>query len=130
MERITNNDLRIGYLLAPEYLSLKRPRTRSECPEFRPCPFIGCRYNLYLDVDGRLGVKDAARPWDMPAHGSCALDIAEEGEKTLEEIAAILGVTRERVRQIEESAMAKVSERIPFVHVRSLLKGKDNDDVF
>ena len=118
MERITNSDLRIGHLLAPEYLSLKRPKTRAECPEFRPCPFIGCRYNLYMDVDGRLGIRDEARPWDMPAHGSCTLDIADGGEKTLEEIAAIMGVTRERVRQIEEMAMARIEERAPYVLIR------------
>lgn len=33
---------------------------------------------------------------------SCALDLAEErGGMTLEEISGVLGVTRERVRQIE-----------------------------
>ena len=39
-------------------------------------------------------------------------------KKTLEEIAAIMGVTRERVRQIEEMAMAKISERTPYVLIR------------
>jgi DNA-directed RNA polymerase sigma subunit (sigma70/sigma32) len=38
----------------------------------------------------------------------CALAVANEGAHTLEEIAEILGVTRERVRQIEEAAIAKL----------------------
>src|SRR5581483_6244692 len=42
---------------------------------------------------------------------SCALDVAAEGGTTLEEIAGILNVTRERVRQIEERALIKVRRR-------------------
>jgi len=38
---------------------------------------------------------------------SCALDVAEDGPKTLAQVGEILGVTRERVRQIEEMAIAK-----------------------
>lgn len=35
----------------------------------------------------------------------CALDVANEGARTLEEVAAVLGVSAERVRQIEEHAI-------------------------
>jgi len=115
MPRITDTDLKIGHLLYPEYHSLKRPTKRDECPPMRPCPFIGCRYNLYLDINGDLG-KDAA-PWEG---ANCALDIAEEGPKSLEELAAILKITRERVRQIVEAGMAKLQPKIPYALHRHL----------
>jgi hypothetical protein len=38
---------------------------------------------------------------------SCVLDEAERGPQTLEHIADVLGVTRERVRQIEAKALTK-----------------------
>jgi hypothetical protein len=117
MPRITDTDLKIGHLLYPEYHSLARPKTRGECPTVRPCPFIGCRYNLYLDVNGDLSAN--ATPWmpnevyDQPV-SNCALDIAEEDGKSLEEIAAILKITRERVRQIIESGLAKMKQQVPY----------------
>lgn len=42
---------------------------------------------------------------------TCALDVADRGPHTLDEIAGHLGLTRERVRQIEESAMRKLNQR-------------------
>jgi len=42
---------------------------------------------------------------------SCVLDVADTGEKTLEEVGTILGLTRERVRQIEAIACSKLKEQ-------------------
>ena len=45
----------------------------------------------------------------MPDHSEpCALKIASLGEATLDKIGACFGITRERVRQIEEKAMRKL----------------------
>jgi DNA-directed RNA polymerase sigma subunit (sigma70/sigma32) len=39
---------------------------------------------------------------------SCALDIAERGPMTLEDVAAATRLTRERVRQLEHRSMKKL----------------------
>lgn len=73
------------------------PATRAGCEHIpRPCPHVRCRHNLRDAVQTDLFGNSA--PDSKP---TCALDEAENGPKTLEEIAQIFGVTRERVRQIE-----------------------------
>ena len=67
------------------------------------CPWVSCRLHLYLDVTLSGAITSAWRgvgPLDVA--GMCTLDrVAADGEHTLEEIGQLLGVTRERVRQIE-----------------------------
>ena len=89
-----------------------RPLTREECAEGpRPCPFVACRHHLYLDVAPETGTIKLNVPdlevWEL-TH-SCALDIAEAGGLELERTGALLNVTRERIRQIEAVALAKLS---------------------
>lgn len=74
---------------------------------------MGCRYNLFLDVT-YAGSIDFARPFDDPAESleampeTCALDVADRGGTTLEEVGGLVQVTRERVRQIEQTALRKM----------------------
>lgn len=93
---------------------LERPKTRGDCAGGpRPCPFAGCRHHNALEA-GRTGtVKLLREPEDMPAASSCSLDVADAGEHTLEQTANILGVVRERVRQIEASALRKLAMKAP-----------------
>lgn len=96
-----------------EELATERPQTRSDCDDVpRPCPFVGCRHNLYLDVNGESGtitfVRPDVAPWDMPADRSCSIDVAEQGALTLEEVGEILNVTRERARQLEVKGLFKL----------------------
>jgi DNA-directed RNA polymerase sigma subunit (sigma70/sigma32) len=41
----------------------------------------------------------------------CVLDEADKGGLTLEEIAEMFGLTRERIRQVEALALAKLKRR-------------------
>lgn len=85
-----------------------RPRMREDCIDGpRPCPWLSCRHNNYLEVSPETGAIKLAHPgrepWD--AVESCSLDVAEQGGLRLERVGQILGVTRERVRQIEKRAL-------------------------
>lgn len=107
-KRVHLRVLEVGKFLYPETLP-PLPATRADCPTIRPCPHVRCRHNTYLDVteNGSLSVP-RHEPWDHPAAWSCVLD---SRGATLEEVGEVLGVTRERVRQIEVLALAKLHEK-------------------
>jgi hypothetical protein len=88
-----------------------RPKTRADCANIpRPCPFALCRYHNYLEVNEVTGSIKIHNP-DVPLHEmeeSCALDVADRGAHTLQEVAAMFRVVRERVRQIESIALRKI----------------------
>jgi len=95
---------------------VRRPQTRGECENGpRPCPFVSCRYHLYLDVNPRNGnIRYNTDPKTTDATQlaeSCALDVAESGARTLKEIGVLLNITRERVRQLENLALEHVQQR-------------------
>lgn len=86
----------------------QRPRTRGECADGpRPCPWAACKHHLYLDIKPETGNVTLNFPDldpDQLEH-SCALDIADDGPVTLERTGELMNVTRERVRQLETSAL-------------------------
>jgi hypothetical protein len=93
-------------------LERRRPRTREDCAgQPRPCPWVSCRYNLYLDVSGKsikFNFPDR-EPHEMPATGSCALDVADRvalGEPiSLAGIGKLMNLGIERVRQLSSVAL-------------------------
>jgi hypothetical protein len=88
-----------------------RPRTRAECElGLRPCPYVGCKYNLYLDVNRKNGTIKLNFPDLEPDEMvvSCVLDVANEGGTTLEVVGACFNLTRERIRQIEARAVMRL----------------------
>jgi len=95
---------------------MRRPKTRGDC-EFipRPCPFVGCKYNLYLDVNpvtGHVKINTDGAPSDMPSGLSCALDVADEGQHTQWEVARILGKKQAAVFYIEQCALKKMKNSL------------------
>ena len=102
---------RAGELL--KVLDYDRPVRRSECAQGpRPCLYVACKYHLYLDVNpetGSIKINFPDRdPWEL--EDTCALDVAERGGVTLEEVGEILNLTRERVRQVEVSGLEKLKD--------------------
>lgn len=77
----------------------------------RPCVFVACKHALYLDVVPETGSIilnfPHLEPGQMPADSSCVLDRSERGTMTLEEIAVVTNLTRERIRQIELRALIR-----------------------
>jgi len=110
VKRMTKRELEIGRLLYPD-MDYWKPRARSECVDGpRPCPFVSCKHHLYIDVSPRTGAIKLNFPdlevWEM--NESCALDVADRGGTTLEDVGAIMNLTRERIRQVEVKALAKM----------------------
>lgn len=78
-------------------LPVLRPTTRGECVDGpRPCTWVKCRHYL-----------------GAPSTESCSLDEADRRPHTLAEIALLLGVSRERIRQLETEALAALKESLP-----------------
>ncbi len=100
--------------LYPDDPNVTRPAVRGDCVDGpRPCPFVGCRWHLYLEVLERSGAIRLNFP-DLEVDeltDSCALDIADRGGVTLDVVAKVLRVSRERIRQLEERAKSNL-ERV------------------
>jgi hypothetical protein len=94
-----------------DYPNVERPETREDCQNMpRPCPFVSCAHHLYLDVNPSGETIKINFPhlevWEMVE--SCSLDVADRGGITLEEVGAILNLTRERIRQVEVRGLVKI----------------------
>ena len=110
VKRMTKKELEIGRLLYPD-TEYDKPKARQQCAHgVRPCPYVSCKHHLYVDVSPRTGAIKLNFPdlevWEMG--DSCALDVADRGGTTLEDVGAIMNLTRERIRQVEVKALAKL----------------------
>ena len=88
-----------------------RPRSRADCANGpRPCMFVSCKHHLYLDVNPSTGSIKLNFPdreiWELDE--TCALDVADRGGITLEEVGSIMNLTRERIRQVETRGLLKL----------------------
>jgi hypothetical protein len=111
-KRLTREEKREALVLQyPD--DVDRPKHRGECQSMeRPCPFVSCEHHLYLDVNPQSGAIKLNFPhlevWEMAE--TCALDVADRGGITLEEVGAILNLTRERIRQVEVRGLTKIRD--------------------
>jgi hypothetical protein len=115
MKRLTRDELRQGALMYPP-VDIPRPNSRAECKEeMRPCPWVACKHHLYLDINPETGsIKinfPDLEPWELKH--TCALDVAERGGITLEEVGEIMNLTRERIRQVEVRGLLKLKMGSP-----------------
>jgi len=115
MKRLTREELRQGALMYPP-VDIPRPTARSECRgDVRPCPWVACKHHLYLDINPETGsIKinfPDLEPWELKH--TCALDVAERGGITLEEVGEIMNLTRERIRQVEVRGLLKLKMGSP-----------------
>jgi hypothetical protein len=106
-------------------ISKMRPKTRADCINGpRPCLFVSCKHNLYLDVNPETGSIKLNFPdkeiWELEY--TCALDVAEKGGITLEEVGTIMNLTRERIRQVETRGLMKLREATERDPVRDVQK--------
>ena len=108
--RLTKEELREAALL-PVIDEADRPQTRADCGSGpRPCPWVSCKHHLFLDVNPETGsIKLNFPDKDLTEmRETCALDVADRGGITLEEVGAILNLTRERIRQVEVRGLLKL----------------------
>ena len=132
MKRLTREELRQGALMYPP-VDIPRPTSRAECrEEMRPCPWVACKHHLYLDINPETGsIKmnfPDLEPWELKH--TCALDVAERGGITLEEVGEIMNLTRERIRQVEVRGLLKLKMGSPSPDElgADLLAGKQLDN--
>lgn len=108
--RLTKEEVREAEETRSAYAHL-RPDNRDNCKDGdRPCPFVSCKFHLYLDVHPETGSIKINFPdlevWELKE--TCALDVADKGGTTLEEVGEILNLTRERIRQVEVLGLEKL----------------------
>lgn len=101
----------------------EKPKTLGECHSRglgtleNPCAYLSCKWNLALDVDLRTGsikmnfpeAEDGSAVDVREIGETCSLRVADRDGLTLEEVGAIMNLTRERVRQIETKGLERIA---------------------
>lgn len=101
--------------LLPVVEDLERPSGPGACEDGpRPCPYVSCKWHLYLDVNPETGSIKLNFP-DLEVDElaeTCAIDVARQGAHILEEVGELFNLTRERVRQVEVRALLKLPKSV------------------
>ena len=118
MHRLSKLKLLLGAAEYPEDTRASRPRTWGECKSRglgveEPCPYVSCGHHLALDVDDDNGSIKTNFPDRDPDEipDTCSLAVVEKhpGGLTLEAVAALLNLHRERARQLESRICAQLA---------------------
>lgn len=109
-------------------LEAARPKTRADCKDSpRPCPWVSCRYHLYLEVSANGWLKlmfPHLEVEDMKE--SCALDVADRAADdglTLEQLGLTLNISLEGARQVELDVLAELRAKVGEEAVNGLVTG-------
>jgi len=109
MDRLAKREFESGKVLYHE-TDYWKPKIRADCERVeRPCPYVSCRYNLFLEVTRNGSIKQTFG--DLEPDGmaeSCALDVADRGGATLEEVARCFNISQERARQLQKMFLARL----------------------
>jgi hypothetical protein len=100
-------------------IGASRPKTRGECADVpRPCPYASCRMNTYLETlppdcngDPAIAFSTDVEIWETGT-SNCALDAADDGGLSLDEVGVMLSLTRERVRQLVELTFRRLPAEV------------------
>jgi len=71
-----------------------------------PCPQSNCRHHIHNSA------KESQIARSALTRTTCSLKLAEKGSLNLEEIGGLLGITRERVRQVELGGLTKLKKNL------------------
>ena len=135
MARLSKRALDEGAAMYPERpgVDYQRPRTFADCDAADlgasvPCPFVSCKHHVALDVNERAGSIKSNFPDRDPDEipHTCTLRVAERGGATLDDVAAVMNLTRERVRQIQDIALAKLRHALGDAAVRDLIDASED----
>ena len=121
-KRLSKDELALAEELSA--VEVDRPAYRSQCANgVRPCPYVSCKHHLYLDVNERTGSIKLNFPDrevdELPA--TCALRVAQHGGRTLDAVAEVMALTRQRLSQLEDRILDKI-------RVTALDAAEDLDD--
>jgi hypothetical protein len=107
------------------------PATRAECAGIaRPCNRYSCIHNLTPETEraGKPHHGIHPHPVLVEKAQSCELDVSDRGKQTPKQVGEMLGLTPERVRQLEDRAMRKMELAISLEksieQLRADLRGK------
>lgn len=105
------------------------PEWRSDCKgKERPCPWVRCKHHMvwYSNITSKVSSRrrkqivtlrdknnDIVVDKILRMKDTCSLDIQDTGSQTLNSIAYLFNMTRERVRQMIETRTGKVVGVIP-----------------
>lgn len=134
IKRLSKRQFALGQTVQSHPEQAARPRTWGECIAAgrgteTPCALVACAYHLALDVDAETGtitLRDPGVVRDGDADGvpeidvramraTCALAEAARGGITLEDVGAMLNLTRERIRQVETKALREARRHLPVL---------------
>ena len=120
LNRLSQPEIAIGRLLYPE--KPDRPKTRNDCRDgCRPCPFVGCFWNMYLTVTGAGSIRfrfPLLEPWEVPPEKSCLFDIIEANPDGVSQyrIEEYFGATRQRAQQVEKMGLTAMRQNLESPH--------------